>query len=268
MIETISWITDPHLNHLEKPNEVIEAWAEEPTDALVITGDIADAGSIEWYLKRIDETVQKPVYLVLGNHDFYGGSLEGVDKTVEAVVEKSENLFCPKYSDAPLVLNDHWCLAGHHGWYDAGYGDGLNSRAELWDWDMIDELRECSDKEQRLGLLRSLGSISANHVFEQLKDVQTKNVLIMTHVPPYKELCKYRGVQTDDSWLPWYANRSMGLALDRIRHANKLVLSGHTHSYAKVEKVGQTCLAGTANFGRALTPARLLLAGTHWELLI
>lgn len=45
------------------------------SEGVVISGDIAEVPSIESILKEMASTTQKPIYFVLGNHDYYRGSI-------------------------------------------------------------------------------------------------------------------------------------------------------------------------------------------------
>ena len=52
---------------------------------MLITGDIANARTVTGWLERIDDAWERPIYFVLGNHDFYGGSIVGVRASVTAL---------------------------------------------------------------------------------------------------------------------------------------------------------------------------------------
>ena len=75
-----AWTTDIHLNFLkEKRRKVFfrEISAQNP-DMVFITGDIAEAPTLSFHLQEMAECIQKPLYFVLGNHDYYYGSIEDV----------------------------------------------------------------------------------------------------------------------------------------------------------------------------------------------
>ena len=67
----LTWITDVHLNFLKKDERIDLYHTLIATDSngVVISGDIAEAISIELILKEMASTIQKPIYFVLGNHD-------------------------------------------------------------------------------------------------------------------------------------------------------------------------------------------------------
>src|SRR4051812_23762211 len=72
----LAWATDVHLNFVSGPQ--IAAFAQalvagEP-DAVVLSGDIAEAPTLREHLLAVEAVVQRPLYFVLGNHDYYGGS--------------------------------------------------------------------------------------------------------------------------------------------------------------------------------------------------
>ncbi len=63
-----------------------------------------------------------------------------------------------------------------------------------------------------------------------------KKIIILTHVPPFKEACMHEGKMSDKHWLPFYSSKATGDVLLQIAKKNPyikfLVLCGHTHSGA------------------------------------
>lgn len=68
----LAWLTDIHLNFLEdsERRRFLETVATQ-ADALAISGDIGESPSSIGYLQEMEEILRKPIYFVLGNHDFY-----------------------------------------------------------------------------------------------------------------------------------------------------------------------------------------------------
>src|SRR5512136_943017 len=94
----LCWLTDIHLNFLD--GELVQRFLESvaaQADAVAISGDIAESHDIVGYLRRIDEICGKPVYFVLGNHDFYRGSIFQVRRRVADAAKQSR---CLKYLTA------------------------------------------------------------------------------------------------------------------------------------------------------------------------
>lgn len=76
-MKRFAWPTDVHLNFLE-PDEAeafYDSLAETDADAFLITGDIGEAPNVADYLNALDHRLDRPVYLILGNHDYYRGSI-------------------------------------------------------------------------------------------------------------------------------------------------------------------------------------------------
>ena len=59
-------------------------------------------------------------------------------------------------------------------------------------------------------------------------------VIILTHVPPFKESCVHKGEISSADWLPFFASKAMGNIILTAAQNNPaidfLVLCGHTHS--------------------------------------
>lgn len=72
------WITDIHLNFvsLDKRKQFYQGLKDG--DAIVISGDIAEAPSIAKILSEVADHVGKPIYFVLGNHDYYHGEINNI----------------------------------------------------------------------------------------------------------------------------------------------------------------------------------------------
>jgi hypothetical protein len=66
--------------------------------------------------------------------------------------------------------------------------------------------------------------------------MQPKNIIVMTHVPPFKECSLYEGKISNDDFLPYFASKATGDVLVQIAQNNPviefLVLAGHTHHWA------------------------------------
>jgi hypothetical protein len=103
----LTWITDPHFNFLPPFGALAFGQyvaKETGCDAVVLTGDIAESKSLEKASKGFAEGLDKPVYFVLGNHDYYGGSIRATRDIARNVAER--NLLHEKLSgNGTLSLN-------------------------------------------------------------------------------------------------------------------------------------------------------------------
>jgi predicted MPP superfamily phosphohydrolase len=233
-----------HLNFLE-PLDRRRFWEEarDQADAFAISGDIAEGTSIIDILKEMEEVLAKPIYFVLGNHDFYRGSIGKTRVEVAKLAQESEFL---TYLTATGVveLSEQTALVGHDGWADARLGDFENSQVFLNDYVAIQELRKWNgdfglDKPALRETLNALGDEAAGHLESALREAVAKYpfVIAVTHVPPFKEAAWYEGRHSDDNYLPHFACKVMGEAMRRVMEdkpeSRLLVLCGHTHGSGK-----------------------------------
>ena len=137
------WATDVHLNFVE--DEEIDAFydrmATSEASVVLLGGDVGEAASVEGYLERCAAKVQRPVYFVLGNHDYYGGYIRDVRDQLRHT--QSDWLrWLP--SCGVVRLGNGTALVGHGGWGDARLGDFEASSVVLSDFVLIGELRDAA----------------------------------------------------------------------------------------------------------------------------
>ena len=113
-----AWLTDIHLNFCPgRLQELLDRLDTAEPDAVLIGGDIGEAPDVIGYLKQF-ATLDRPINFVLGNHDFYRGSIRQVRASVEDLCRRVENLhYLP--SAGVVKLTPDAALIGHGGWDDA-----------------------------------------------------------------------------------------------------------------------------------------------------
>ncbi len=252
----LAWATDVHFEFATVDDVVVfckQVIALAP-QALLLTGDIALAPTIERYLRALDRALPMPVYFVLGNHDYYHGSIPEVRTAVAAVVADSTHLGW--MSNVGFVpLSEDTALVGHDGWADGRFGDFASSRVLLNDYRLIRELSDLSP-DARLATLRALGDEAATHFRRVLPEAlaQHRQVVALTHVPPFAEPTWYRGRIADPEWLPHFGSRAVGDVFLEVMEAHPdrelLVLCGHTHTGGAVQvRPNLRVIVGTAEYG-------------------
>jgi predicted MPP superfamily phosphohydrolase len=89
------WLTDIHFEHLEPKqiNQFLAEIAAEQPDATLVCGDIAWADQIRDRLELMAEIIAQPIYFVLGNHDYYGGSISDVRFLMKGLSERRPATF-------------------------------------------------------------------------------------------------------------------------------------------------------------------------------
>ena len=84
----VAWLTDLHLDHLDSDqrDEFFKEVSELDIDAILLGGDIGKANSVVRYLEQLASAVRKPIFFVLGNHDYYHGSMKEVRQRINWLV--------------------------------------------------------------------------------------------------------------------------------------------------------------------------------------
>lgn len=261
----IAWLSDIHLNFL-KPSEInqfIDLIRLGSPDSIWISGDIGQSKTVIEYLKLMGSSIECPIFFVLGNHDYYEGSVSELREKIQYFCLSSNKLHW--LNDAGVVeVSPEVGLIGHDSWADGRFGDYNQSELIMNDHLLISEFNPVlgnSDgsirsypsgirniylfflsqevKQERLSVMQALAGEAHQHVETQLPRAlaKYKHVYFMTHVPPFKEACWHRGKISDDFGLPHFSCQIVGDSIVRImkdfpdRHLT--VLCGHTHSQAE-----------------------------------
>jgi len=252
----IAWATDIHLDHATPQR--VEHFCEEvlaaSPDALLLGGDIGEAPTVAGYLRFLEERLRRPVYFVLGNHDFYRGSIVAVRQRAEVLSRQSQWLrWLPAMGIVPLTPEIG--LVGHDGWSDGRFGDFQRSPVVLNDYLQIEELRGLP-KSQLIARLHALGDEAADYLGNVLTKALPKfpKVILLTHVPPFQDACLYQGRPGNPAWLPHFTAKAVGDTLQRIMKTQPgqrlTVLCGHTHHAAEVDALPNlTVSVGEAVYG-------------------
>lgn len=255
-MQRIAWLTDLHLDVLNEAQReaAIAAWRDSSADAFWIGGDLGQAHSITDYLAQLDEALERPIYFVLGNHDFYRGAIRDVRARVAALCSERPRLHYLS-TDGPHPITDGFGLVGHDGWSDARIGDYERSTVMLNDYELIEELKQLGKQERRSRLHR-LGDEAASHIEQVLPAALARfsHVMLLTHVPPTRSSCWYQGEVSDDEWAPHFTCKAMGDAILQIMRGHPdqqlTVLCGHTHSPGETRPLPNLqILTGGAEYG-------------------
>ena len=258
-----AWLTDLHLNFVDEVDfeKLILEVAKANVDSLLIGGDVAEAHSLISWLSQFEEKLvtetdqpDLPIYLVLGNHDFYYGGIASVRQDVQEFTEGSSWCFLTNANE-PIRLTDRSALVGHDGWADAREGDYNRSLVMMNDYLLIEELAKFS-KQDRLVELHRLGDEAAEHIREQLMMAlpNYEQVFVLTHVPPFRAACWYQGTISDDEWAPHFVCQAMGRAIKDVAAVfptkEITVLCGHTHSEGECQPARNVrVITGAAEYG-------------------
>jgi len=262
----LDWITDPHLDHLPDEKDLIkfvQRLHDRDSDGLMITGDIAESPTIYEFLGLLSGSYQRPIYFVLGNHDYYKGWMGETKQKVREVCKAVPDGILNWMTEAgPLHLEGDTWIVGHDGWYDGQAGHGVQSKLGMTDalpTHGVFDLCEAAQlgKLNLFLLIKKLGMLGAAIVDQQLHfaiDKGAKRIFILTHVPPFWEASQFRGKPTSAAFAPFYINKSMGDMLEVFSEQHPEVqlevFAGHTHGGVEVEVLHNVLVrVGSARYG-------------------
>jgi predicted phosphohydrolase len=231
MTKELLWLSDVHadvlgfslLGHYSRLSR------QQPRGVLV-TGDISNALRLAEDLTVLTTSFLCPVYITLGNHDYYGGNFQGVQQLVWEACSKHANLF---YLDrcAPVWVSSTTALIGCQGWGDGRAGLGKKSTLFVNDRVHIKDFIG-RNPDAYFQLLRELGRASAAAFLRVAPGALAKadHLIVGTHVPPFAKSCVFRDRA---NYLPFYCNMALGRAIQKVarKFSTKRisVYCGHTH---------------------------------------
>ncbi|MBI5927670.1 MAG: metallophosphoesterase [Chloroflexi bacterium] len=256
MMPRVGWLTDIHLNFLSLAlvGEFVEELSHQQVDAWLISGDIGESNNLVTYLKIMVSRLPQPIYFVLGNHDFYWGSIKSVRDEIQALCQYHPNLHYLSAAEW-IELTPTVGLVGHDGWADLQFGNFATSDVMMNDYVLIQELVN----QSKAGLPRETGWLAneaAYHFRRVLPQALARfpHVLAVTHVPPFQEACWHDNQISDDNWLPHFTCKAVGDVLREtmLAHPNQqlTVLCGHTHGKGEAQILPNLqVLTGGAEYG-------------------
>ncbi len=215
-------------------------------DAIIIAGDIGTAPTVCTFLSEF----KIPTYFCLGNHSAYHGSLYETREKVAHLADNSPNLCY--LSDQLMVTTGYTQILGVDSWADGRLGDYANSTVQLNDFVYVSELQV--PKHQQLYMMQRFADEAAQQLSDKLAQVTAKNIVVVSHVPPFESACKYRGKPTDPYFLPFFSWKVGGdvlLAFATLHpETSVLVISGHTHYACEVDILPNLHVSvGAAKYG-------------------
>lgn len=245
-----AWVTDIHLNFLDKFERQMfyKELKDSSVDCIFITGDIGEARIFKGcpatpkLLIEMSDVVDLPIYFVLGNHDYYFGKIQDVRNEISAEC-KNEDIFYLT-ADMPHELNNDTILFGIDGWADARSGDFENSSMRLNDHTLIHDFLDVKDRNAIAEKMRQLSDKDTEilvdsleyYLYERLSEMP-KQIIVLTHVPPFEGACLHRRRASSTEALPFYCNQRLGEALlefaKQFKDIDFTVLCGHTHEPAE-----------------------------------
>ena len=221
---------------------------------MLVSGDIAESTSVVSYLQWMADRIDCPIYFVLGNHDFYYSSIRQVRAQVIELCRQDARLtWLGETSPIPLTANVG--LVGHDGWADGRLGDYERSLVMMNDYRLIEEFAG-ADKRKRWQLLKEEADVAVRHIAAVLPTALAAfpRVILVTHVPPFRDACWHAGKISDDEWLPHFSSCVLGETIlgimAKFPDRQLTVLCGHTHGRGEAQPAANVrVLTGAAEYG-------------------
>lgn len=179
----ILWLTDTHVDKLapESYQELLEFIIASKADGMWLTGDIGDPPHNIEFLKTLFEKFKKPVYFVLGNHDFYAYKI--ADMRYEVVQLVKTYPLANYLSETPGFDIDGHIIFG----MDCFANTGQDIIQQMtWDSDHILDL-DAPNESHLKAQLNALAEKDAKRLLKKCqKQIHNRRqkVSILTHVPP------------------------------------------------------------------------------------
>ena len=244
--------SDTHFNHVTS-GEVVEvgqsAAVQHRADALLLCGDIAEAVSVEQALLDLDDGFHRPIYAVLGNHDYYQSSFKAVHEAMGTLSKRHPRITWLRTAGV-VALTPTTALVGIDGLTDGAHGDPLQGALRMNDSRWIHDLQGlipirkvevlfAKAKVDVAALERNL--VKALRAFE--------HVIVATHVPPFAAMAS----EKPDYVRSWYVAKMMGDMLIKIaaRFPKRkiTVRCGHVHRTITVQPAENlTASSGEAEY--------------------
>ncbi|MBN1482531.1 phosphoesterase [candidate division KSB1 bacterium] len=239
-MKKLAWLTDIHLDFLDL--EGIEDFAykalRSDPDAFLIGGDISIAPLLHTHLRILEHYWQRPIYFVLGNHDYYKASINKIRAELPDFVREYPHLkWLPQ--EGIVELSPTTALIGHGLWADGRLGAAEKSKILLNDYALIEELTHKGHRELFF-LLNALGDRAVLEFEPTLRAAIKKysHIYALTHTSPFAESAWHNHHISDPQFLPHFSCHAAGEMIRSVmsQHPDKMltVLCGHTHGEGQV----------------------------------
>lgn len=232
------WLTDTHLLPYNR-RKMLNSILDRKPAGVFLTGDISNSSqTLIGDLTFLGERVGRPLFFVMGNHDRHFSSFAKTNQAVRELCQRHPNLI--RMDEAGIIpLNEHTCVIGAEGWYDAKRGDTRFLKI-TFDHFLIDEFRVLPSMEAKIEMFRALAKKSAEQLSSLLEEAMEtyKTVFLLTHFPPYPEADRAQGSLMEAFYRPYNTNNVLGEKLEEVMAKYKkrhlIVLCGHTHSPVQI----------------------------------
>ena len=236
---SLTWLSDIHAEFISDLELVHFAKQvdQHAAEAVLITGDLSNAQRLAQALATLAKNIniEKRIYFVLGNHDFYTGSFEKVRKTISAAQALFPNLTYITGCEV-IPLTEKTALVGTDGWADGTAGLSRKTRVRLNDDSEIHDFAILPTDDDRFDLMFKLASDYTENLRSTLHNALESypHVIVATHAPPFIEATWHAGKISGPDFLPFFSSPTLGRMIIEVASEfpnNRIdIRCGHTHS--------------------------------------
>jgi 3',5'-cyclic-AMP phosphodiesterase len=248
-MKELIWCTDIHLDHARpEATESFVRKVDERDGVVLLGGDLSNGAEIVKHLTYMSKAwPNKQIYFVLGNHDYYSSSFDEVWYNVAECVSECDNLHWLDRS-GPIKLTDKTALVGSGLWCDWAVGKEEKSIVWLHDYNLIEDLRFPGAQYKEWTALdntkKKVRYFAKFHTEQLMRDFNKaveqgfKNIVVLSHYPPFYEGSFHDGRLQDDDWSPHFvcvmAGQQLKEAVQKLDDVKVTALCGHTHGSGDV----------------------------------
>lgn len=249
-MKQIGFISDLHVDSSPRHeaseffSTLLQLMQDRRLDGLIIGGDITNHYTTTLsFVERLQSAAGIPVYFIPGNHDFW--EIEARKKQTHEIYNIFKN-HPQSLIEKTLKISDQYSIVGHSGWYNHAYHDPRFSKDELevgkyrmatWqdkvhsDWQMPDI---------------ELSKLFAEKVEQNLLQVQTKKIILVTHVITIPEFTIPMPHKIFDFFNAYIATDDFNAIYDKF--AIDYSFMGHVHFRGQVTRDGTNFITNSLGY--------------------
>lgn len=231
LLDNVLWLSDLHIDHIVSKNTLdtfLSVVKAQKPDSIWITGDISSGEHLTGHLAIFDG-FGVPVFFVPGNHDFYGKDIHSVN--IDLSRYKYRNVVLLQNTLCSITIGLNTALVGVGGWGDGFWGN-WNYSQYMADWKHIEDFKAAPTRRFESERIAREHAAVLDLQLQSVPSYMT-DIVILTHVPPFRDMCMYNGRPANNDYIAFFACGRLGQIISRHAYLNRSkryhIFSGHTH---------------------------------------
>lgn len=262
---TMLWLTDIHADKKSEKqlDELYHNINQLNPDLICITGDIADGEKAHLFLENLFTNTNRPIAFVLGNHDFYGWSMEDFQQQTTQFSHKNKGIIYLSDIEGLQFGNDNMII-GIDNWNDLTEYNLNEAPIRSWDFDHIEDFKGLSDQEL-INKSKELAAHSCKELEAKLQyayEQGIKNLYIAMHFAPYHSSHYYsQEILNNEKHKYYWSCSPIGKIIDQFANEHPeihiTILSGHTHAKGEYQAKGNVEAFINPSYGKNANTGKL-----------